>query len=202
MNGTGEQVDQVVEAPPAAEPVAGIRVGNLIWVLLALAVMTGAILSRNDWFLNFVHVFAGVLWTGIDLFMGFVVGPILRLVDPASRRAIVSLLMPRMIFIMPSLAIITTTAGWYLADWHGYFDLSFPELGWVVAALVIVAVLTVQGLGILLPLNLRVYFEIRSETPDMARVGRWMRVYVWVIASQGLLQIAIVVIMARFVTGL
>ena len=165
MNSTEERLKQVDETRLGAEPVAGIQAGNLIWVLLAIAVMIGAILSRDDWFLNFVHVFAAILWTGIDLFMGFVIGPVLRLVDPASRRAIITRLMPRMIFIMPTLAIITTTAGWYLADWRGYFDLDYPELGWVVAALIIVAVLTVQGLGILLPLNLRVYLEIRSEIP-------------------------------------
>ncbi len=195
MNSTGESLDQVA-------PAAGIRPANLIWVVLAVSVMVGAIMSRDDWFLNFIHVFAGILWTGIDLFMGFVIGPIMRILDPASRRAMVTRLMPRMIFIMPTLAIVTTTAGWYLADWRGYFDLDYPEFGWVVAALVIVTILTLQGLGFLLPLNLRVYLEIRSETPDMDRVGRWMRYYVWCVASQGVLQIAIIVIMARFVTGL
>ncbi|MBT6427130.1 MAG: hypothetical protein HOK30_05685, partial [Rhodospirillaceae bacterium] len=167
MSNTGDPSDQEILARSDTQPPPGIRAGNLIWVLLALSVMTGAIVSRNDWFLNFVHVMAGVMWTGIDLFMGFVIGPIMRLIDANSRRAIVTRLMPRMIFIMPTLAIVTTTAGWYLAEWRGYFDLDYPDLGWVVASLVIVAVLTVQGLCILLPLNLRVYFEIRSETPDM-----------------------------------
>ena len=197
-----EQSDQPVAAPPDMEPAPGIRARNLVWVLLALAIMIWSIQSRHNWFLNFVHVFAGVLWTGIDLFMGFVVGPILRRVDMASRRAVITRLMPRMLFLMPTLAIVTTTAGWYLAERRGYLDLDYPELGWVVAALVIVAVLNVQGLAVLLPLNLCVYFQLRSETPDMARVGRWMRFYVRLIASQGLLQIAIIVVMARFVTGL
>ncbi len=40
--------------------------------------MTLAIASHDHRFLNFVHVICGVLWTGIDLFMGFVIGPILR----------------------------------------------------------------------------------------------------------------------------
>lgn len=202
MSSMRERSDQVVDVPPRAELAVGIRARNLIWVLLALTLMIWVIHSRNDWFLNFVHVFAGVLWTGIDLFMGFVIGPILRRVEPASRRAIVIRLMPRMLFLMPTLAIVTSTAGWYLAEWRGYLDLDYPEMGWVVSALVIVAVLTVQGLGVLLPLNLRIYFQIRSEAPDMARVGRWMRLYVWVTASQGVLQIAIIVVMARFVTGL
>jgi len=45
----------------------------------------------------------------------------------------------------------------------------------VLAALVILAVLTVQGLAILLPVNLLVYFELRKPEPDVARVGRLMR---------------------------
>ncbi len=196
------ETDSVAGTQAPEEPIAGIRATNLLWVLLAFAVMTAAIYARDDWFLNFVHVIAGVLWTGIDLFMGFVVGPILRRVDLNTRRAIILRLMPRRLFLMPTLAIVTTTAGWFLADWHGYLDLPYPEFGWVIAALVIVAVLTVQGLAILLPLNLRVYFQMRSEAPDMARVGRWMSFYVRVIASQGVLQIAIIIIMARFVTGL
>ncbi len=40
--------------------------------------MIAAIVSGNIWFLNWVHVMCGVLWTGIDLFMGFVLGPVLR----------------------------------------------------------------------------------------------------------------------------
>src|SRR6516164_834178 len=56
---------------------------------LALGVMTAAIVSRDHWFLNFVHVICGVMWTGIDLFMGFVVGPILRAVDVGVRREII-----------------------------------------------------------------------------------------------------------------
>ena len=36
----------------------------------------------------------------------------------------------------------------------------------------------------------------------MARTGRLMRLYLGTIASQGLLQVVMVAIMARFVTGL
>ena len=37
--------------------------------------MVAVIASHRLWWLNFVHVFCGLLWTGIDLFMGFVLGP-------------------------------------------------------------------------------------------------------------------------------
>jgi hypothetical protein len=63
-----------------------IRWHYLAYSALALAVMTAAITSHERRFLNFVHVICGVLWTGIDLFMGFVIGPILRRVDITVRR--------------------------------------------------------------------------------------------------------------------
>ena len=60
---------------------------NYLWYAgAAFAVMFAAIMSHDLWFLNFIHVFFGLLWTGIDLFMGFVLGPILRRVDLSVRR--------------------------------------------------------------------------------------------------------------------
>src|SRR5580700_8714400 len=81
--------------------------------------MTVAIASHDHWFLNFVHVICGVLWTGIDLFMGFVIGPILRKVGLSVRREIIVRLVPRTLFLMPALSIITGTTGWFLAQGSG-----------------------------------------------------------------------------------
>lgn len=178
-----------------------IRWRDLWWVAAALAVTVTAILSHDAWFLNFVHVFAGLMWTGIDLFMGFVVGPILRHLDLPARRAFTLRLMPRMIFLMPTLSAITGTAGWFLADQLGYLDMSWPQMWWVVAALAIIVVLTAQGVGILLPTNVWICLELRKTDPDMAKINRWMRRYLITVAIQGALQVAIIVVMARFVTG-
>jgi hypothetical protein len=175
---------------------------NLYWVAAALGGMVAAILYGSDWLLNYVHVMAGVLWTGIDLFMGFVVGPVLRRVEFPVRRAIVGQLMPRMLFIMPTVSIITGTAGWFLAERRGYLDLGYPEFWWVAAALAITTALTIQGIGILLPTNLSVFLEMRKPEPDGAQIGSLMRRYVRNVALQGALQIAIIIVMARFVTGL
>jgi hypothetical protein len=194
-------IERAAALPPLEGPAPRIRARNIVWVALTLLVMVAAILGDDLWFLNFVHVIAGVLWTGIDLFMGFVVGPIMRRVDVVTRRAIVVRLMPRMLFLMPTLSTVTGTAGWFLAERRGFLDLPFPEFWWVAAALVVVTVLTVQGLGVLLPINLRVFFEFRKDQPDLERIGGWMRTYVRVVAFQGVMQVAIIVIMARFVTG-
>ena len=193
-----------MSATAAATPDTGtdINLFNLVWVALALAVMTGVIFAGDAWALNFLHVLCGVLWTGIDLFMGFVVGPVMRRLPPPARRAMVLRMMPKMLFLLPTLSIITGTTGWYHAKMIGLLDLPWPQFGWVAAALAIVAVLTVQGIGVLLPTNLMVYFEMRREIPDGARIGRLMRRFVYAVALQGVLQVAIIAVMARFVTGL
>ena len=175
---------------------------NLIWVGLALAVMVVAIIVNDMWFLNFVHVFTGLLWTGIDLLLGFVIGPILRRLEFPVRRAITMRLMPRLLFILPTLAVIAPTAGWFMAVDQGYLELAFPELWWLIAALAITTILSVQGVFVLLPTNVMVYLEMRKPAPDGERIGRLMRRYVRVVAFQGSMQIVIILIMSRFATGL
>ena len=122
-----------------------IRWHYLGYAVVALGVMTVAIVSHDHWFLNFVHVICGVLWTGIDLFMGFVIGPILRKVGLSVRREIIVRLVPRTLFLMPTLSIITGTTGWFLAKDLGLLDVPWPQFGWVAAALALVVLMTIQG---------------------------------------------------------
>ena len=179
-----------------------IRWHYLWYAALALVVMIFAIVSGNRWFLNFVHVLCGVMWTGIDLFMGFIVGPILRRVPLAVRREVIIRLVPKTLFLMPTLSIITGTTGWFLAKQLGFLDLGWPEFGWVVAALVLVTLMAVQGTGYLLPTNLWVCFQLQKPNPDHEKVGRIMRNYFWAVASQGAMQVVTLIIMARFVAGI
>ena len=51
-----------------------IRWYYLPWALLAIAVMVAAIVVDNLWFLDYVHVFSSLLWTGIDLFTNTLTG--------------------------------------------------------------------------------------------------------------------------------
>ncbi len=199
-SGGDSMTEQILAAPRQIS--SPIRPWYVVASVVALAVMVIAIEFGSNWVLNFVHVMCGGLWTGIDLFMGFVIGPILRRLPLEARRAVIAALVPRTLFLMPTLSIITATSGWFLAERTGFLDLNYPEFWWVVASLVIVAVLTVQGLGYLLPANLRIYFELQKPTPDLAMVARWMRVYFGVVASQGAMQVAIIIVMARFATGL
>lgn len=186
--------------PPAGQP--QIKMRNLIWALFAIGVMVVVIVLRDFRLINFVHVMAGVLWTGTDLFMGFVLGPIMRRIDPQSRRSIILRLMPKMVFYMPTLAIITPTAGFYLASMMGYMNVGYPQYWWMIAVYAILAVLAIQGLGILLPTNLRVYFEMRKERPDGEKIQRLMKNYIRTAAIQGAMQVGIIFVMAHLATGI
>src|SRR5947209_2736640 len=154
-----------------AVPINLIRWHYLWYVAVALAIMIAAIATHHLWSLNFVHVFCGLLWTGIDLFMGFVLGPILRVVDVAARKTVLLRLTPRTLFLMPTLAIVTGTTGWYLAEDLGFTALSWPQYAWVVAALVLVVLMTIQVIGYLLPTNVRVCLELQKDSPDSARLA-------------------------------
>ena len=133
--------------------------------------------------------------------MAFLLGPILRGVSLSTRKDVISWLMPKMVFYMPTVASVTTTAGYFLASKMGLITLQTPVLYWITAVLIIVVAMLIQGLGILLPTNLRVYYELRKSEPDMARMQRLMRRYVKVVATQAILQFVIIFIMANFATG-
>ncbi len=130
-------------------PASPLRPRYFIMAVLCVIVMIVAIIGPSDWFLNWVHVMFGTLWTGIDLFMGFVVGPVLRTLPLETRRAVLNGLIPRTLVLMPTLSIVTGTAGWFLAKRLGYLEIAYPEFYWVAAALAILTVLTLQGLGTL-----------------------------------------------------
>ncbi len=191
-----------IAAPPLDSTPKLIRLNYLWYVAAALVVMIVAIASKNIWFLNWVHVMCGVMWTGIDLFMGFVLGPILKMLDVSVRKQVLLRLTPRTLFLMPTLATITGTAGWFLAADLGFTNLPWPQVAWVYGALTLNTIMGVQGLAYLLPTNLRVCFELQKPNPDGARIGHMMSKYFYAVAAQGVMQVAIIVIMAKFVTGI
>jgi hypothetical protein len=174
-----------------------------LWLALAgIAVMIAAVMIGNLWFLDFVHVLSSLLWTGIDLFMGFVLGPILRRLDISVRREVARRLTPRTLFLMPAISIISGTSGWFLAVELGYMALPWPAFGWVVAALVLVTLMTIQGLGFLMPVNVMVCLELQKPNPDLRKIATWMQRYFYAVAMQGTMQVAIIIVMTRFRAGI
>jgi uncharacterized membrane protein len=191
-------VNTVQQQPP---PPPKISILPNLWFVIPIIAMIVAILSANLLLLNYIHVFTAILWTGTDIFMAFLLGPVLRNVSLATRKEVISWLMPKMVFYMPTVAAVTITAGYFLASKMGLITLNPPVVYWISAVLVIVSIMFIQGLGILLPTNLHIYFEMRKNKPDMSRIQRLMKMYVKVVAIQAAMQFIIIFIMAEFATG-
>src|SRR5687768_12089015 len=128
-----------------------ISIRSNLWVLIPVVALIVAILSANLLLLNYIHVFTAILWTGTDIFMAFLLGPVLRNVSLSTRKEVIFWLMPKMVFYMPTVAAVTTTAGYFLASKMGLITLNPPVVYWISVVLVIVSIMFIQGLGILLP---------------------------------------------------
>nr|WP_229504712.1 hypothetical protein [Natrinema versiforme] len=70
---------------------------------------------------TFVHVMAGILWTGFDVFIGAVLGPIIGGLDDEQSAAVFQRLTPKTAFLLPSLAFVTIAGGITLAQRTGMF---------------------------------------------------------------------------------
>jgi hypothetical protein len=189
-----------VGAPPAPRqfqivPLRGLPVVGAVLVGLVVTIATNRL-----WAIDFFHVVGGGLWTALDLFLGFVLGPILGRLSIPARAEFTSRLMPKMVLIMPTLVICTLAAGWQLARHLGYLDASYSHHGWVVASFIVVAVMAVIALGMLEPANVAVLFELRKPEPNGEIIARLMRRFIFTAGITGAMQVAILVIMTRLAT--
>ena len=186
------------EAPrPAVQivPVQGIPI-----VAAVIALLIVAIAGNWLWALNFFHVVGGGLWTGIDLFVGLIIGPILGRLSIQARMEFSIRFMPKMLLLMPTLVTMTLASGFQLARHLGYLSASAPQHGWLVASFAVVGVMAVIALGVLEPANLAVLFELRKPHPNGQLIGKLMRRFVYTAGITGLMQLATLVIMTRVAT--
>lgn len=108
-------------------------------------------------------------------------------------------LMPRTLLYFPMVALTTGTAGWFLASWLGFINPAYSRYESIIASPVLVVVMIVLGLGFLLPNSLRTWFEFRKAEPDSERINLINKINIWLAGSQGVMQIAIIAVMARLV---
>src|SRR5579862_404664 len=198
--GNSRAVEAVAQPVPAARPAPLIPYALLAIPAAALSLLLAAIFSNALWLIDFLHIAGGGMWTGIDLFMGFVIGPVMRRLEPPVRAAVMRRLMPKMMVVMPTLAVTTMTAGWQLARKTG--DLAATgQIHWLlVASFGIVAVLAMTAFAVLLPANVGVLSELRKEQPDGQRIQKLMARYTACTAVQGCMQIATLIVMTRIAT--
>lgn len=199
-----EPVHPAGPGAPAAErprpPATIVPLRGLPIVALVVTLLIVAIAGNWLWALGFAHVVGGALWTGIDLLVGFVVGPIIGRMSIAARIEFSTRFMPAMLLLMPTLVTMTLAPGWQLARHLGYLDPSYPHHGWLVASYIVVGLMATVAIGVLEPANLAVLFELRKPVPNGELIGRLMRRFVYTAGITGALQVATLVIMTFIAT--
>jgi hypothetical protein len=197
-------VEAAPDGPPAAierpdfqiVPRAGLPI-----VGVALVLVIVAIASNKVWPLEFLHVAGGASWTIIDLFLGFVLGPIIGSMPVPARIAFTTRFMPKMVLIMPTVVTITLAAGWQLGNKLGYVYSGYAHHAWVIASFVVVGVMAVIALGLLEPANIAVLTELKKPRPNPAVIERLMKRFMYSAGVLGAMQIATLVIMTKLGSG-
>lgn len=186
------------EVPGAERPkVTIVPLVGLPIVAVVVGLLVAAIAGNWLWGLTFFHVVGGGLWTGVDLFVGFIVGPIIGRMSIPARIEFSVRFMPKMLLLMPTLVIMTLASGFQLARHLGYLDPSFPRHAWIVASFIVVGVMATVALGYLEPANVAVLFELRKPQPNGLVIEKLMKRFVYTAGITGLAQVATLIIMTR-----
>nr|WP_267643562.1 hypothetical protein [Haloarchaeobius amylolyticus] len=241
----GTVVGMAEQANPA------FAVGVVVVPLLALAYAVEVAPLQHH---IYVHVMAGVMWTGTDLFFGLVLGPVIGGLSESEKANVFERLTPKTGFLLPVLALTTIFGGITLAIREGWFPHSnawlavftavnlvpavaligwnFDALGdwrwqgwqavvtvgslaWVATsyqnlgtipvpialALAVVTILSVQGFGLLLPGEVRIYTEMRSANPDHEVVSRIGMRNARLSGLQGFFQLCLIAVMVWLSAG-
>lgn len=171
---------------------------SLVTLFVPLVALVLVLAYGNLLALNYLHVLTGGTWTGIDLFMGIVMGRILKGLEPPARTQVIKKLVPLMLFLMPALATVAITSGINLASKMGILTFASPM---IIAAVVIVVILSVQGFGIIMPTEIRIFLELRKKEPNRDKIIKWGMRNVRLAGSQGVFQVALIFVMANLALG-
>jgi hypothetical protein len=171
---------------------------SLVTLFVPIIALVLVLAYVNILSLNYLHVLTGGTWTGIDLFMGIVMGRILKGLEPPARTQVIKKLVPLMLFLMPALATVAITSGINLASQMGMLTFASPM---IIAAVVIVVILSVQGFGIIMPTEIRIFLELRKKEPNRDRIIKWGMRNVKLAGSQGVFQVVLIFVMANLAFG-
>jgi len=191
------------EAPHGAPAVPEIQIVPRLGIPFAAAAVVGlvvAIAGNWMWAIDFFHVVGGGAWTTLDLFLGFVLGPIMGKMSIPARIEFSARLMPKLVLLIPTLVTMTLASGFQIAHNFGFLDSSYPRHGWIVASFIVVGIMAVIAIGYLEPANIAVLFELKKPQPDGELIAKLMKRFLYTAGITGAMQIATLVIMTRIAT--
>lgn len=190
------ETTQVLAQPSENMKLAGSK--SLLIVFIPVISRIAVIISGNLVLLDYVQLLFGGLWTGIDIFMGPVIGRIIPKMSINTRVEFIKRMFPYMLFLMPTLASVAITAGFFLATSQGIFNVTYPVF---IAAGIIVTIPMIQGFGIFLPKELRIFLELRKDEPDKEKIGRLGMINFRLSGLQALFQVVLIFIMANITSA-
>jgi hypothetical protein len=174
---------------------------GLIVIAVVGVLLIAAIAANELWPLAFFHFVGGASWTIIDLFLGFVLGPIMGKLSIPARVEFTTRLMPKMVLIMPAVVTMTLAAGWQLGVHLGTVDSNYYNHGWTVASYIVVGVMAVIALGLLEPANIAVLVELKKPSPNPHVIEKLMKRFIYCAGILGLMQVITLVIMTKLTVG-
>ncbi|MGH2902139.1 MAG: hypothetical protein ACRDK7_00875 [Solirubrobacteraceae bacterium] len=198
------QAPAVSGAPPAAGERLDFEIvprKGLIVVAVVGVLLIAAIAANELWPLAFFHFVGGASWTIIDLFLGFVLGPILGKLSIPARIEMTTRLMPKMVLIMPTVVTATLAAGWQLGVHMGTVESGYYNHSWTVASYIVVGIMAVIALGLLEPANIAVLVELKKPRPNPQVIEQLMKRFIYCAGILGLMQVATLVIMTKLTVG-
>jgi hypothetical protein len=190
---TPELADAGLPRPPRTI----VALPALVFVVPSLIFMLTAVVGGWFWALEFGHVAFGAAWTIIDLFLGFVIGPMMGRMPVRARLELVTRLMPQISLLLPTMVMVTLVCGFQLGLQLGTVNEAYFDHVWMLASFAIVGVMTIVALGVNEPANLAVLFELRKPQPNLERIDRLVRRFIYSAAILGLMQLGTLIIMAR-----
>lgn len=199
--GTAHPVPDGPPARPGPPDFQIVPLKGLAIVAIILIGLVVAIAANKLWPLVFLHVAFGAAWTIVDLFMGFIIGPIMGRLPVPARIEVATRLMPKMVLIMPTVVTVTLAAGWQLGSLMGTVDSSYYNHDWIVASYIVVGVMAVIALGLLSPANIAVLTELKKPKPNPVIIQKLMKRFIFAAGFTGTMQIAILVIMTKIRVG-
>lgn len=193
----------VIDISPSPDLSTEFKIVNvklLPFIAVILIGLLAAVVTKAQWAVDFYHVVGGATWTILDLFLGFVLGPILGRLSIPARMEFSRRFMPKMLVIMPTAVLCTLVAGYELATIQHRFLPSSVSHGWLVASFVVVGIMALIALGILEPANLAVLFELKKPTPNGEIIATYMKRFIYTATITGAMQVATLIIMTRLAT--
>jgi hypothetical protein len=198
------EVEAEPKAPPGPIEIPDFQIVPRAGLAIAAVVLVGLIVAiavNNLWPLTFFHVAFGAAWTIIDLFLGFVLGPIMGQMPVPARIQFTTRLMPKMLVIMPVVVTATLAAGWQLGVHEGTVLTSYSHHAWVVASFIVVGVMSVLALGLLEPANIAVLIELKKPRPNPHVIEQLMKRFIYCAGILGAMQVATLLIMTKLASS-